>query len=142
MTKTPRDAATSSTSAGFGLVEILISMFLLTLLSIAFLPLLVDGLKNTARNASIATATQIASGQLDEAGRLPRTCAALAGFTSAVIPTVTDSRGTVFTPRRESGACPTSGYPATVSVRVWVTASSDPALLVESRTTVIIERAS
>lgn len=127
---------------GFGLVEIVISMFLLALLAVAFLPLLVDSLRVTVRNATAATATQLVSEQLDAASLIPRTCAGLTAFEGAAVPTVTDERGTVYTPQRDAAACPSSGYPVAVDVRVWVTASSDPDLLVESTTTVIVESAS
>lgn len=129
------------TDEGFGLVEIVISMFLLALLAVAFLPLLIDGLRVTVRNATAATATQLVSEQLDAASLIPRTCADVTAFEAAVVPTVTDERGTVYTPRRDAAACPSSGYPVAVSVRVWVTASSDTNLLVESNTTVIVESA-
>lgn len=132
---------TFSGEAGFGLVEILISMFLLSLLAVAFLPLLVDALRVSVRNATIATATQLVSEQLDSVSLVPRTCAGLDAFEAAAVPTVTDERGTVYTPAREASSCPSSGYPVAVSVRVWATASSDTTLLVEATTTVIVESA-
>ena len=128
--------------AGFGLVEIVVSMFLLAILAVAFLPILIDALRASVRNATAATATQLVSEQLDLVSLLPRTCAALASFESAAIPTVTDERGIVYTSHRDAAACPSSGYPAAVSVRVWVTADSSSTLLIESTTTVIIESAS
>lgn len=127
--------------AGFGLVEIVVSMFLLALLAVAFLPLLIDAMRATVRNATAATATQIVSEQLDAVALIPRTCAGLAAFESAVLPTTTDARGTVYTARRDAATCATSGYPFAVQVRVWVTASNDADLLVESYTTVIVESA-
>lgn len=128
--------------SGFGLVEILISMFLLALLAVSFLPLLIDALRVTVRNASIATATQLVSEQLDAVSLIPRTCSALEAFEAAAIPPLTDERGTVYTAVRDAATCPASGYPLTVSVTVSVTASSQPDLLVRSTTTVIIESAS
>lgn len=132
--KSPRDD-------GFGLVEIVISMFLLALLAVAFLPLLIDSLRVTVRNATAATATQLVSEQLDAVSLIPRTCVGVTAFESAVIPTVTDERGTVYTSRRDVATCPSGGYPIELSVRVWVTASSDPDFLVESTTSVIVESA-
>lgn len=140
-----RHSADSTTLArrpvdeGFGLVEIVVSMFLLALLAVAFLPLLIDALRASVRNATTATATQLVSEQLDQVSLLPRTCAALAAFESAALPTVTDERGIVYTAHRDAAACPSSGYPVAVSVRVWVTADSSSTLLVESTTSVIVE---
>lgn len=125
--------------AGFGLVEIVISMFLLAVLAVAFLPLLIDALRATVRNATTATATQIVSEQLDSLSLLPRTCAALVAFEGASVPTLTDERGTVYTAVRDIATCPSSGYPIAVNVTVSVTADTQPNLLVQSRTTVIIE---
>lgn len=137
-----RYEANPPADAGFGLVEIVISMFLLALLSVAFLPLLIDSLRVTVRNATAATATQLASEQLDATGLVDRTCAALAVFESASVAPVTDARGTVYTATRTVAACPASGYPAAVEVTVSVTADSAPNLIVQSTTTVIVESAS
>ena len=128
--------------AGFGLVEIVISMFLLALLAVAFLPLLIDSLRTTVKNSTTATATQLVSEQLDAVSLLPRTCAALTAFEAASVPTLIDARGTVYTSVRDAAVCPTTGYPLSVTVTVSVTADSEPDLLVQSTTTVIIESAS
>lgn len=125
--------------AGFGLVEIVISMFLLAILAVAFLPLLIDSLRASVRNATTATATQIVSEQLDAVSLLPRTCAALVAFEGASVPTLTDERGTVYTAVRNTATCPSSGYPTAIDVTVSVTADTQPNLLVQSTTTVIIE---
>lgn len=132
----------SDEDAGFGLVEIVVSMFLLALLAVAFLPLLIDAMRATVRNATTATATQLVSEQLDAVSLLPRTCAALTAFETATVPTTTDARGTDYTARRDASTCPSSGYPVAVQVRVWVTASNNPDLLVDAVTTVIVERSS
>ena len=90
---------TQSDDAGIGLIEIIISMFLLALL---------------------ATATQLAGEQLDKLRELGTTCSEVSVFDDAVPAAVTDERGTVYQPRRLVAACPAT-YPGVVSVRVWVT---------------------
>lgn len=125
--------------SGFGLVEIVISMFLLALLAVAFLPLLIDALRVSVRNATIATATQLVSEQLDAVTVVPRTCAGVEAFANASLADISDERGTVYTPHRAVSPCPATGYPMTVDVRVWVTVDTDPSVLVESRTTVVVE---
>jgi len=132
----------SKNDEGFGLVEIVISMFLLALLAVAFLPFLIESLLTTVRNSTTATATQLASEQLDAASLVPRTCDGLAAFGAASIPTVTDERGTVYSADRTVAACPSSGYPVAVRVTVSVTADTEPDLLVRAVTTVIVESAS
>ena len=60
-----RSGLASGEQSGFGIIEIVISMFLLGLLATAFLPLLVQGLKQSAANATLATATQLANDQIE-----------------------------------------------------------------------------
>ncbi|WP_104135358.1 MULTISPECIES: type II secretion system protein J [unclassified Cryobacterium] len=52
---------------GFGIIEVIVSMFLLSLMAMAFLPVLVQSLQVSRVNASIATATQLLSADLDRA---------------------------------------------------------------------------
>ncbi|MFO7691343.1 MAG: type II secretion system protein, partial [Cryobacterium sp.] len=64
MPRSPRSlpcAVRDAREQGFGMIEIVVSMFLLALLSIAFLPLLVQSLQVSVQNARLATATQLAS---------------------------------------------------------------------------------
>ena len=111
---------TKSDDAGIGLIEIIISMFLLALLATAFLPILIQGINTSVRTTTIATASQLASQQLDQLRELGTTCSEVSVFDDAVPATTTDERGTVYQPRRQVAACPTT-YPGVVSVRVWVT---------------------
>lgn len=143
---TGRDGGNSARMAsrsddGFGLVEIVVSMFLLAVLAVSFLPLLINALQASVRNATAATATQLVSEQLDAVSLLPRTCAALSGFSASSIPPVTDDRGGVYRAFRSVASCPASGYPAAVRVRVWVTVDSAPGLRIEAETMVIVESA-
>lgn len=64
---------------GFGLVEIVVSMFVLGLIAIAFLPLLIQGVQVTAKNRVIAAATQLVHDQLEQA-RAITTCNGLVAF--------------------------------------------------------------
>ena len=111
---------TNSDDAGIGLVEIIVSMFLLALLATAFLPILVQGLTTSVRTTTIATASQLAGEQLDKLRELGTTCSQVSVFDDVVQATTTDERGTVYQPNRQVSACPTI-YPGVVSVRVWVT---------------------
>jgi type II secretory pathway pseudopilin PulG len=52
---------------GLGLIEIVVSMFMIALLAVAFLPALITGLKTTASNAVAATATQLANQAIESA---------------------------------------------------------------------------
>ena len=61
-------------TAGFGIVEVIVSMFLLSIMAMAFLPVLVQALQMSKVNASIATATQLLSADLDSARQLDLDC--------------------------------------------------------------------
>lgn len=126
---------------GFGLVEIIVSMFLLALLAAAFLPVLVQALTTSVRNATIATGSQIVAQQLDELRTLDITCTAVSTFDDSTIPAITDERGTVFQPVRQVDTCSAdpADYPTTVEVRAWVTENGAATRLTEAVTLVYLE---
>lgn len=111
---------------GFGVIEILVSMVLLGIIAIAFLPLLIQAMKTSQLNTTVATATQMVNEQLDTARSDVSSCATLSIFGGAALAPTTDPRGIVLTPRRAIVAgCPVSGvYPATGTIKVWVTDST------------------
>jgi Tfp pilus assembly protein PilV len=101
--------------SGLGLVEIVVSMLMLAALAIAFLPMLVQGLKTSAATATLATATQLVNQKMEAAGATT-TCSAataLAGVSSLV-----DPRGVTIQVTTVVGACP----PGTGTIRVASTA--------------------
>ncbi len=53
--------------AGIGLIEIVISMFLISLLAIAFIPVIVSALRASELNSTSATATRLVSQAIDDA---------------------------------------------------------------------------
>jgi type II secretory pathway pseudopilin PulG len=107
---------------GFGMVEIIVSLFLLGLMAIIILPVMISVLRLSSSNVSLTTATQLVSEQMDEARGLAPTCAALrawAAQTGGLV--VADPRGAVLEAHRTvSSTCPTS-YPATMTLTAWVT---------------------
>ena len=129
--------------SGFGLIEIIVSMFLLSLLAIAFLPLLITSMRTTVTNATIATASQLVSEQLDAARTLADNCTDVSTFDDPVLPTTTDARGTVYQPHRSVATCSTdpADYPTVVEVSAWVTEAGDTDRLAEAVTLVYLESA-
>lgn len=134
-----RGTASVPDDTGFGLVEIVVSMFLLALLAVAFLPLLIESLRLSVTNSKVATANQILSEQLDAIALVPRTCAAFDAFETATIPTVTDNRGTVYQADRDVVGCTPSSYPAPVTVTLTVTIVGDTSISTRAVTTAIVE---
>ena len=101
-------------AAGFGLVEIVVSMFLIGIIAVAFLPLLIQSVLISADNITVATATQMVNSELEVARSQASTCTALANFTAETPVTMTDSRGVELHPYRALGSCP-SELPGTIS---------------------------
>lgn len=64
----PADARrTAADERGIGLIEIIISMFLISLLAIAFVPVLVTALRASEVNSTSATANRLVSQAIDAA---------------------------------------------------------------------------
>lgn len=118
----------SNDERGFGIIEIVVAMFLLALLLVSFAPILVNTLKFTARNTTIATATQIVNQQI-EAARAVRSSTATAPscndikqFLLVTPAPVVDPRGVTLQPRWDTfAACTASTTVGYVRVRVSVT---------------------
>ncbi|WP_241980709.1 type IV pilus modification PilV family protein [Cryobacterium sandaracinum] len=125
---------------GFGLIEIVISMFLLSLLTIAFLPLLITAMKTTVLSSTIASASQLVSQQLDAIRAVAPNCAEVGAFDDASVATSGLSGGTVFQPHRLVGPCPGT-YPGVISVRAWVTKAGDVKVMAEATTLVYVKSA-
>ncbi|MBG6213160.1 type II secretory pathway pseudopilin PulG [Cryobacterium sp. CAN_C3] len=123
------------------MIEIVISMFLLALLAIAFLPLLVQGVKQSSVNSSLAAATQLVNNEM-ELARSRTTCSSLTATTFSVL----DPRGiTLQVARTVGGSCPAAtvppaapAYPITVPVTVTVTRSDTGAVLSSASTLVFV----
>jgi type II secretory pathway pseudopilin PulG len=124
---------------GMGLIEIVVSMFLIALLAMAFLPLLVSSLTSTRLNTSVATANQLVSQQLEALRSVGTNCASVTSFTTTDPAPVVDDRGVALTIDRQLiGVCPTT-FPGTVKVTVAV--STDGKVLSNATTLVLVKSA-
>ena len=118
------------TDRGFGIIEVVVSMFLLGLLSISFIPLLINSVKNTGANTTIATATQIVNQQIEgaravrSAAATAPSCSDITKFLQVTLAPVIDPRGVTLIPQWDPTSCPT-GYPGVVRARVTVTRSGN-----------------
>jgi type II secretory pathway pseudopilin PulG len=125
--------------SGLGIVEIVVSMFLLALLAVAFLPLLIQGMTASVRSATVATASQLLNQQLDRVRAVAPNCADVHTFAAVSVPPTTDGRGTVFQPDSVADGCPTS-YPGVVKVEVTINEAGE--VIAEAVTLVYVESAS
>jgi type II secretory pathway pseudopilin PulG len=99
--------------SGFGLIEIVISMFMLAALAIAFVPVLIQGLKQSASNTTLATATQLVNERMQLAQGAGTTCSVVAGL--GITEDFTDPRGVVIRVTTTVGTCPTGSGTVAVS---------------------------
>jgi type II secretory pathway pseudopilin PulG len=91
-------------AAGFSLVEVVIAMFLLGLIAIALLPALVDGIRYSTSQSSVATATRFMNEVVEQA-RQSADCTELVGFETSPR-TSDDGRGEPLTANVDVTGCP------------------------------------
>ena len=124
---------------GFGIIEVVIAMFLLALIAVAFMPLLQTSMKLASKNVTAATASQLVNEQMDVARGLPQTCAAIQEFSEETIGLlIADPRGTVLEIHRTGpSTCPTS-YPTSVTFTTEVTVEGSTDILSEATTRIYL----
>jgi type II secretory pathway pseudopilin PulG len=118
---------------GFGVIEIVISMLLLGLMMMSFIPVLINSQKGSGANTTMATATQIVNQQLEgvrsvrSSSLTPPSCLDVTKFLQATLAPVIDPRGVTLQPQWNPSACPAS-YPgvARVGISVMSTGSAIP----------------
>ncbi len=131
---------------GFGVIEVIMSLFLLSLLSISFIPVLVSSIRSTGTNTTIATATQIVNQEIEgaRAVRSPTatapSCFDITQFLQVTLASVTDPRGVVLLPKWDTTSCPTS-YPGVVRARVSVTRSGSATTVAQAVTYIFVKSA-
>ena len=131
---------------GFGVIEVVISMFLLSILSVSFIPLLVNSITSTGKNTTIATATQIVNQEIEgaRAVRSPTSttpsCIDVTSFLNVTLASVTDPRGVTLSPKWDAPTCPPS-YPGVVRARVSVTRSGSATIVAQAVTLIYVASA-
>lgn len=119
---------------GFGLIEVVISMLVLAVLAIAFLPVLVAGIKQSAANATFATATQLVNEKLQAAQGAGDSCANVAVMTG--VETLTDEYGVTIQVTTTVGTCPVGT--GTVAINVTAVRTDTAAILAEGSSLVLV----
>jgi len=126
--------------SGFGVVEIVVSMFLLGLIAIAFLPLLVQSLRVSVSNSTLTTATQLVAQQMDELRSLGTTCATLDAYANTPFPPVTADGNHVLTVTIALD-CPAASValPTTVMATVSITEKPDTVPIAKATTLMLVQ---
>lgn len=122
---------------GLGIAEILVAMLMLAILSLATLPVLINGIKQSAANTTQATANQLANKQMELAILQGPTCAGITTYVGASVPSVTDALGTLLQISQTAGPCPAT-FPGTRSITVTVTRADTGVTLVQAVTSVFV----
>jgi type II secretory pathway pseudopilin PulG len=126
---------------GFGMSEVVISMFMLALLALALLPLLISSAQLSSKNVTLTTATQLVNEQMDVVRGLAPTCSTITTFSGETVGLLTtDPRGTVLTVKRIINACP-STYPGLMEFTAQVRANGSAAVLAEATTRIFVTSA-
>jgi Tfp pilus assembly protein PilV len=133
----------SSKESGIGIIEIIVAMLLLALLVLSFAPVLITTIKLSARNTTIATATQIVNQQI-EAARAVSTlsaavtkCTDVVGFIAVTPAPVVDPRGVILQPVWDAITCPLI-FPGVVKVRVSVTQAGYSSATASATTLILV----
>ncbi len=132
--------------SGFGVIEVVVSMFLLALLSVSFIPLLINSWKVTAMNTTIATATQIANQQIEGARAVRSStatapsCNDITQFLQVTLAPVIDPRGVTLVPQWNTTTCPSS-YPGVVRAQISVMRLGNPTPIASAVTLIFVKSA-
>lgn len=132
-----RSAHRPEADCGIGLIEIIISMFLISLLAIAFIPVIVSALRASELNSTAATATRLVSQAVDEARSRGAADCAAAQLLNAVTDEV-DAQGVairVTTTVPPVGTCVDS---SAMTVAVIAVDVADGSVLADARTQILL----
>jgi type II secretory pathway pseudopilin PulG len=133
-----RKTGMSHGEEGFGILEVVVSLLLLSLLAIGFIPLLMQSLRVSVSTSTLATATQLVAQQLEELRALDSRCRSLQVYAAKA--NVEDPAGQPLRARISEITCPPdTTVPTTVEVRVWVTARNETTIA-EATTLVFVDR--
>jgi prepilin-type N-terminal cleavage/methylation domain-containing protein len=131
---TQRDAGLRADD-GFGLIEVVVSMVILAVIAIAFLPVLIQGMKQSVANSTLATATQLVNEKLQLAQASGPTCTnvlLVAGEEDFV-----DDHGVTIHVTTTVGTCPAAV--GTVEVAVTTTRLDTSVVLAVAETLVFVQ---
>ncbi len=120
---------------GLGLIEIVVSMFLIALLALAFAPLLIASVRSSGDNATRATAVQLVNERMQVAQATGPSCSAVASLAGSQ--QLTDLRGVVISITTTVAACPVGT--GTVRVESVAAVADGGAELARSTTLVFVE---
>lgn len=120
---------------GLGLIEIVISMFLLALLALAFAPVLIASIRSSDANTTVATATQLVNERMQIAQANGPSCSNVASLAGTL--TLTDPRGVTINVVTTVATCPVDV--GTVEVESIATRTDTNTVIAQATTLVFVE---
>lgn len=112
-----------SSDAGVSLIEIIVSIFLLAIISAALIPIFVQGTEQVARTEQLSSASQMVSSRLDAARNAGENCATIAALGGSEAAT-----GGSYSLQRTTTVEPCPGTGGTIMVTVDVRSAADVVL--------------
>lgn len=135
-----RDAARlcrAESEAGIGLIEIVISMFLISLLAIAFIPVIVSAIRASELNSTSATATRLVSQAIDDARSRGAADCAAAQLLNATTQEV-DAQGVTITVTTTVPTVANCVAGSAITVTVIAINNLDESVLADARTQIFL----
>ena len=132
----PADAS-KGIDSGVGLIEIVISMFLISLLAIAFIPVIVSALRASELNSTAATATRLVSQAIDGVRSRGATDCAAAQLLNATAEEV-DALGVTITVTSSVPSVANCVPGSAITVTVIAFSSVDESVLADARTLIYL----
>ena len=134
--------AGSDRDEGFTLVEVVVSILVLALISVALLPLLIQGVKQSAQAAAIASAVQLANSQVDLARAQATTCSGVTATPTVTVSSTATYRGVPLVVTKTVGTCPSptpsATAPGTIPFTATVTRSDTGETLATVSTKILV----
>ncbi|MFM2353122.1 MAG: hypothetical protein RLZZ608_528 [Actinomycetota bacterium] len=130
-------ARDSHNDAGIGLIEIIISMFLISLLAIAFVPVIISAIRASELNSTSATATRLVSQAIDDARSQGATDCAAAQLLNATTQEV-DAQGVTITVTTSVPTVANCTAGSAITVTVIAINDADDAVLADARTQIFL----
>jgi len=132
----PRPERIDSDS-GIGLIEIIISMFLISLLAIAFIPVIVSALRASELNSTAATATRLVSQAIDDARSRGATDCPAAQLLNATTEEV-DAQGVTISVTTSVPTVANCTAGSAITVTVIAINNADESVLADARTQILL----
>ncbi|MDX2024733.1 hypothetical protein [Microcella sp.] len=125
------------TDAGIGLIEIVISMFLISLLAIAFIPVIISAIRASELNSTSATATRLVSQAIDNARSQGATDCAAAQLLNATTQEV-DAQGVTISVTTSVPTVANCVAGSAITVTVIAINDADESVLADARTQIFL----